>query len=111
MAEKEPTSQPTSELPAEVRGKLRRLDKLEARYHGMDCCFLSRDNAEDSRIANRVVFSRTPQGVPRSTLARSFDRTLRSCFTRKHPPHVDRRAEGPHGVSQSDVTEERHGHR
>ncbi|KAJ5378150.1 uncharacterized protein N7496_005559 [Penicillium cataractarum] len=32
-AEKAPASQTTSELPAEVRGKLRRLDKLEARYH------------------------------------------------------------------------------
>ncbi|GLI79499.1 Golgin imh1 [Penicillium ochrochloron] len=33
VAEKGPTSQPSTELPAEVRGKLRRLDKLEARYH------------------------------------------------------------------------------
>jgi hypothetical protein len=38
-AEKVSANQSTpSELPAEVRGKLRRLDKLETRYHGMDCC-------------------------------------------------------------------------
>lgn len=42
------TSNPTTtELPAEVRGKLRRLDKLEARYHGMHCCFPNCDLAEE----------------------------------------------------------------
>lgn len=29
-------NQATSELPPEVRAKLRRLDKMETRYHGMD---------------------------------------------------------------------------
>lgn len=110
-AEKGPTSQPTTELPAEVRGKLRRLDKLEARYHGMDCCYPSCDDAEEERIDNWVLFSRTPQGIPCGAFARSFDRALRSCSSRKHPPHVDCGAEGLHRVSQSDVPEERHGYR
>jgi hypothetical protein len=110
-AEKGPTSQPTIELPAEVRGKLRRLDKLEVRYHGMDCCYPSCDGAGEGRIANWVLFYRTPQGIPRGAFACPLDRTIRSCSTRKHPPHVDRRAEGLHRVSQSDVAEERHGYR
>jgi hypothetical protein len=52
VVEKAPTSQPTTELPAEVRGKLRRLDKLETRYHGMDCCFPSYANVDEDRIVN-----------------------------------------------------------
>lgn len=33
--EAEPEEQKPAELPADVRARLRRLDKLESRYHGM----------------------------------------------------------------------------
>lgn len=52
--EKVSTSQTTSELPAEVRGKLRRLDKLETRYHGMDCVYPV--VTEEGWIANWMLF-------------------------------------------------------
>lgn len=100
----ESSDQKPSELPAEVKAKLRRLDKLESRYHGMS----SRDKCDNGTHRTNPVI-RTPQSVPCCAFACSVHRTIRSRPPRKHSPHLDRRTESAYRVSQPDVAQDRYG--
>jgi hypothetical protein len=61
------TASPSSELPADVRAKLRKLEKLESRYQG---------RLPASHIVIILTFHRTPQVVPDSTCSRRVDRAV-----------------------------------
>ncbi|KAJ5715580.1 uncharacterized protein N7483_012761 [Penicillium malachiteum] len=59
--ETDPGKSTSAELPAEVKAKLRRLDKLESRYHGMfyrSIWYLCADYSEELLKAYRVAHSR-----------------------------------------------------
>jgi len=66
---------PSTELPPDVRTKLRKLEKLEARYQGTDHSVCD---------PHALIVFRAPAVISNSTCASSFHRAIRKGTEREH---------------------------
>lgn len=68
-AEPEPKPAPTPELPADVRAKLRRLDKIDSKYHGI----VHSDNLLLDHVLTLAASCRTFKGLQNSAFPSPLD--------------------------------------
>lgn len=93
----------TSELSTDVRVKLRKLDKLESKYHGSSILHARARPILNFCRATAIISDRPCPGPD--------DRTLRNLFERKHASDLNQRSERFSRVSQQHEPQGRHGTR